>query len=188
MCTFGTIWDELLSDMCQLPNESIHALSTHIIILVGKYEFPLQEVKEVMKLMVLQHTFRYHEVRDWIHLQDQDTLTYQSLLNYCTQPEARCKQYQQAEVQGRAQLTTITVASATPSSLHATMQSTTTNISCKRCGYTHPCANCPAFNHKCYTCHNKGHLLPYAKGPGPIDAKLMHHIDLVPEAGQQGQL
>ena len=71
--------DELLSDLCQLPNEGIHALSTHIITLVG----------------ILQHAVKYHEVRDWIFLQNQDTLTYQSLLNYCTQLEARCEQYQQ---------------------------------------------------------------------------------------------
>ena len=67
----------------------------------------------MMKLMVLQHAVKYHEAWDWICLKDQDTLTYQSLLNYCTQLEARCKQFQQAHTQGRAQLTTMTVASAT---------------------------------------------------------------------------
>ena len=30
--------------------------------------------------MVLQYAFKYHEARDWICLQDQSTLTYQSLL------------------------------------------------------------------------------------------------------------
>ena len=120
--------DDLLSDLCQLSSEGIHALSTHIISLVGKCKFLSQEVKEMMKLKVLQHTIKYHEVRDWIHLQDQDTFTYQSLLNYCTQLEDRCELYRQAQVQGRAQLITITVASAIPSSLHAKMQSTTTNV------------------------------------------------------------
>ena len=47
--------DEMLSDLHQLPNEGIHALSTCIITLVGKCNFPSQEVKEIMKLMVLQH-------------------------------------------------------------------------------------------------------------------------------------
>ena len=54
--------DELLSDLHQLPNEGIHALSTHIITLIGKCKFPLHEVKEMMKLMVLQHAVKYHEV------------------------------------------------------------------------------------------------------------------------------
>ena len=119
----------------------------------------------MMKLMVLQHVVKYHKAGDWIHLQDQDTLTYQSLLNYCTQLEARCKQYQQAQAQGRTQLTIITVVSATPSSLHANTQSTTTNVSCKRCGYTHPCTNCPAFNCNCYNCHNKGHFTALCRKP-----------------------
>ena len=155
--------DELLSDLHQLPNKGIHALSICIITLFGKYKFPLQEGKEMMKVMVLQHAVKYHEVRDWIHLQDQDALTYQFLLNYCTQLEASCKQYQQAQAQSRAQLTTITAASATPSSLHTNMQSATTNVSCKRCGYTHHHVNCPAFNR--VICHNKGHFTALCRKP-----------------------
>ena len=117
--------DELLTDLQQLSNEGIHALSTHIITLIGKCRFPLQEVKGIMKLMVLQHAVKYLWAQDWIHLQHQDSLTYQSLLNYCTQLEARCKHYQQAWVHDKAQLTTIIAASVTPSSLH--MQSVTAN-------------------------------------------------------------
>ena len=157
--------DELLSDLHRLHNEGIHPLSTCIITLVGKCKFQSQEIKEMMKLMVLQHEVKYHEVREWIHLQDQHALTYQSFLNYCTHPEARCKQYQQAQEQGRAQLTTITAASATPSSLHANIQSTTTNVNCKRCRYTHPCTNCPTFNHGCYNYHNKGHFTALYRMP-----------------------
>ena len=151
--------DELLTGLRQLPNEGIHPLSTHIITIIGKCKFPLHEVKE-MKFIVLQHTVKYHEVQDWICLPDQDILIYKSFLNYCTQLEARCKQYQQAQVQGRTQLTSITVALATPSSLHA--QSATTNVSC---GYTHPCVNCPAFNRECYNCHNKGHFTALCRKP-----------------------
>ena len=68
--------DELLTDLQQLPNESIHTLSTHIVTLMGKCRFPLQEVKEMMKLMVLQHAVKCHEVCDWICIQDQDNLTF----------------------------------------------------------------------------------------------------------------
>ena len=65
-----------------------------------------------MKIMALQHADKYHEARDWICLQDQDTLTYQSLLAHCKQLEARFKQFQQAQAQGRAHLTSITATSA----------------------------------------------------------------------------
>ena len=154
--------DELLTDLQQLPDEGIRALSTHIITLEGRCRFPLQEIKKMMKLIVLQHTVTYHETCDWIQVQDQDALTYQSLLNYCTQLEARCNQFKQAQVQGRAQLASITLASASKS-LH--MQSATTQITCKRCGYTHPHTNCPAFNKECYNCHNKGHFTALCRKP-----------------------
>ena len=86
-------WDELLTDLQQLPNKGIHTLSKHINTIIGKCNLSSQEIKDFLKLMVLQHAVKYHEVQDWIHLQDQSTLTYQSLLNYCTQLEARCKQF-----------------------------------------------------------------------------------------------
>ena len=155
--------DELLTDLRQLPNEGIHALSTCINTIIGKCNLPSQEIKDFLKLMVLQHSVKYHEAQDWIHLQDQSTLTYQSLLNYCTQLEARCEQFKQAQAQGRAQLSSITAASATSSLLLA--QSATTNISCKRCGYTHPHASCPAYNKECYNCHSKGHFTALCRKP-----------------------
>ena len=67
------------------------------------------------------------------------------------------------QAQGRAQLSSFTTASATPSSLLA--QSGTTNISCKRCGYTHPHASCPAYNKECYNCHSKGHFTALCRKP-----------------------
>ena len=108
--------------------------------------------------MVLQHTVKYHEARDWIQLRDQNTLTYQSVLAHCKQLDARCKQFQQAQAQGRVQLTTIRAASASPSSLQTNTQSTTTHLNCKSYGYYHPQANSPAYNHKCYNSHNNGHF------------------------------
>ena len=155
--------DKLLTDLQQLPNEGIHTLSTCITTIIGKCSFPLQEIKDMLKLMVLQHAVKYHEAQDWICLQDQSTLTYQSLLNYCTQVEARCEQFKQAQAQGRAQLSSITMASATPSSLLA--QSGITNISCKRCGYTHPHASCPRYNKECYNCHSKDHFTALCRKP-----------------------
>ena len=86
------------------------------------------------------NAIKYLEVRDWICLQDQTTLTYQSLLAYCKQLEARCEQFQQARAQGRAHLTTITATSSTHSSLHANTQSPTTCQPCSRCSYSQPMA------------------------------------------------
>ena len=123
MSTSGIIGMSWLTDLQQLPDEGIHALSTHIITLLGKCRFPLQEIKEMMKLMVLQHAVKFHEACDWIWLQDQDALTYQSFLNYCTQLEGRCDQFKQAQVQGRAQLVSITSAS-TSQSLQCSQQPT----------------------------------------------------------------
>ena len=53
--------DELLTDLQQLPNEGIHALSTCIITIIGRCSFPLQEIKDMLKLMILQHTVKYYE-------------------------------------------------------------------------------------------------------------------------------
>ena len=60
--------DQLLSDLHQLPEEGIHAISNRINTLVHKCKFPNEEVKEIIKIMVLQHAVKYHEARGWIHL------------------------------------------------------------------------------------------------------------------------
>ena len=70
--------DQLFSDLHQLPEEGVHALANRICATITKCQFPSQEVKDIMKLMVLQHAVKYHEARDWICLQDQSTVMYQS--------------------------------------------------------------------------------------------------------------
>ena len=122
--------DEILSDLCQYPDEGIHSLSTRINTLVGKCKFPTDEVKETIQIMVLQHAVKYHKVRYWICLEDQSILSYQSLLAHCQQLEACCEQFQQAQAQGRAHLTSITLTSANHPLLHTNAQSTTT---CQLC-------------------------------------------------------
>ena len=37
---FWHFWDEVLSDVCQLPNKGIHALSTHISTLITQCKLP----------------------------------------------------------------------------------------------------------------------------------------------------
>ena len=170
--------DQLLSDLCQLPDEGIHSLSNRINTLISKCRFLIEEIKEAMKIMALQYAVKCHEARDVIHLQDQDTLTYKSLLNHCKQLEAQCEQFKQAQAQGRAHLTSITAASASHSSLHANTQSTTTRQACQRCDNSHPHANCPAFDHECYNCHGTGHLTALCKRPHanrhPVDNSSKH--------------
>ena len=75
--------DQPFSDFHQLPEEGIHTLSNRICATIAKCQFSSQEVRDMMKIMVLQHAVKYHKVRDWTHLQDQSTLRYRSLLVHC---------------------------------------------------------------------------------------------------------
>ena len=52
--------------------------------------------------MILAHAVIFHKARDWLRLQDQSTLTYQSLLQQIKLIEQRCKQCQKAQMKGRA--------------------------------------------------------------------------------------
>ena len=130
--------DELFSDFRQEPNEGIHSLSNRITNLINNCKITNSNTKENIKLMLLAHAIKYHEARDWIRLQNQTTLTYQSLLSHCKLLEQRCEQFQKAQLRGRAELTTITAAASVTSSFH---QDTVTNhkkSNCTRCGYNHP--------------------------------------------------
>ena len=163
--------DHLFSDLCQLPEEGVHALSNRICATIAKYQFSSQEVKEIMKTMVLQHAVKYQKARDLIHLQDQSTLMYQSLLAHCRQLEARCEQFQQAQAQGRAHLTYLASASVSKSSIHVNLQPNTKQP-CNRCGYNHSCRHCPVFNRKCFNCNNTSHFTALCRKPcstrGPV--------------------
>ena len=68
--------DELVSDLWQQPGEGIHALSQCICDLITKSKFMHGPTIEMLKIMVLHYTVRYHEARDWIRHQDQSQLTY----------------------------------------------------------------------------------------------------------------
>ena len=71
-----------MSDVQQPPNEQIHALNTRITTLVNNCRFQDQKTTDTIKLMLLQHAVGLHEAKDWIHLQDQNQLTYASLLQH----------------------------------------------------------------------------------------------------------
>ena len=116
--------------------------------------------------MLLVHAIKYHEARDWIRLQEQFTLTYQSLLNHCKCLEQRCEQHQKAQLKGRAELTTITMASSVTSSVHQdTVTTHPKKANCTRYGYNHPKGSCQAYGQQCYNCSGIGHYTDLCKKP-----------------------
>ena len=158
--------DEVLSNFRQEPSEGTHSLSNRIINLINNCNFTDSNTKETLKIMLLAHAIRYHEARDWIRQQDQSTLTYQLLLAHCKRLEQRCEQYQKAQLRGRAELTTITVAASVTSSVHQdTVTIHTKKSNCTRCGYNHPKGSCPASGQKCYNCSGIGHYTALCKKP-----------------------
>ena len=159
--------DELLSDFRQEPNEGIHSLSNRITNLINNHKFTDSNTKETLKLMLLAHAIKYHEARDWIRLQNQSTLTYQLLLAHCKLLEQRCEQFQKAQLRGRAELTTITVAASVTSSVHQDTVTTNKMSNCTRCGYNHPKGSCPASGQQCYNCSGFGHYRALCKKPRP---------------------
>ena len=70
MSTFGTLRDECLSNVRQESQEGIHTLNNRITTLINNCKFTNTSTKETLKLMLLAHTVKYHEARDWIRLQD----------------------------------------------------------------------------------------------------------------------
>ena len=151
--------DEVLSDIRQQPEEQVHTLSNRIINLINNCNFQDQQTAETLKIMLLQHTIKYHEARNWIRLQDPTTLTYKTLLQHCKQLEQRCEQFKKARLKGRAELTTLANASVTQTSIHqdAITKHSSYN-SCYRCGYSHVNRDCPARGQRCFKCNRLGHF------------------------------
>ena len=102
--------DEVMSDIRQKPDEQIHALNTRITTLVNNCRFQNQQTTETIKIMLLQHTIRYHEACNWIWLQDPATPTYKTLLQHCKLFEQQCEQFRKAQQKGRAELTSLATA------------------------------------------------------------------------------
>ena len=75
--------DEIFSNIRQQPDEGIHTLNTRITNLVNNCKFTDTATTETIKIMLLVHSVIFHETRDWIRLQDQSALMYQSLLQHC---------------------------------------------------------------------------------------------------------
>ena len=56
--------DKIMSNIRQQPNEQIHTLNTRITTLVNNCRFQDQQTTETIKIMLLQHTIKFHEARD----------------------------------------------------------------------------------------------------------------------------
>ena len=165
--------DELLSDFRQEHQEGIHSLNNRITQLINNYTFTDSTTKDTLKLMLLMHTVKYHEARDWVRIQDQSKLTYQMLLNHCKLLEQRCDQFKKAKMKGRAQLTTITAASLGNSSIHQdTINKHHGQLRCSHCGYNHPMGNCPASGQQCYNCNGIGHYTALCKKTKALQTQL----------------
>ena len=135
--------DEPVSDLWKKSDQPIHSLPTCIIQLMNSCLFSNSNMKETFKITILQHAIIYHGARDWTHLQNQSTLTYDKLLFHCRMPETWCKQFQKAKGKGHTELTTITKATWSTSLIHQDTLNTQLNYT--RCGHSHPSANCPAY-------------------------------------------
>ena len=134
----------------------MHTLNTRITNLVNNYKFTDTATKETIKIMLLAHSVTFHEARDWIRLQDQSTLMYQSLLKHGKLLQQQCEQYTKAQLKGRAQLTTLSSATSTHSSIH--QDAITVNSTCHRCGYSHLRGNCPTTGQQCHNCNCIGYF------------------------------
>ena len=114
--------------------------------------------------MLLQHTIKYHEARDWIRLQDPTTLTYKTLLTHCKQLEQHCDHFRKAQQKGRAELTTLANASVTQTSIHQDAVTThPRHNTCYRCGYDHHNRECPAIGQRCHNCNGLNHFTALCK-------------------------
>ena len=74
----------------------------------------------------------------------------------CRTLETRCEQCQKAKEKGHTELTTITAATATASSIHQDALNTQFKIG--KCGHNNLPANCSPDRKKSYNCREKNHF------------------------------
>ena len=160
-----------MSDIRQQPDEQVHALNTRITNVVNNCRF--EHPRITIKIMLLQHAIKYHKACDWIRLQDPATLTYKTLLHHCKLLEQRCKQFRKAQQKGQAELTTLTTASTTQTSLH--QDAITIQYNCYRCGYKHQKNNCPATGQRCHKCNAIGHFTTLCRTQTHSHGQSRHH-------------
>ena len=112
--------------------------------------------------MLLQYAVRYQESRDWIR--EKTVGSHIHIPTYTLQTSIVLMQIiLKAKEKGCADLTTITAASSTASSVNQDTKNV--QIRCTRCIYTHPRNNCPAFGKECYKCNGTGHFTSLCRKP-----------------------
>ena len=104
-----------------------------------KCKFDHKNVNEILKIMLPQHAVRYHKANDCIWLQDQQQPTYQSLFPHCQLLKTWCEQFHKAKEKGQANLTSLTAATASSSSIH--QDTLTAHPKCPKCDYPTPRTN-----------------------------------------------
>ena len=128
--------DKLLSAICQLPKDGIHALNTCITTLISQCKFPHPETQEMLKVMVLQHAVPYHKERDWIT--GYASKTSPSSPTRLFSPTV--SSFQKVKEKDQADLTSLTAATTAASSIHTNALSTFPR--CNKCGYSYPPNKC----------------------------------------------
>ena len=91
-------------------------------------------------------------------------LIYQSLLAHCKLLEQCCEQFQKAQAKGTAELTTLSAALSTTSSIHQDTVATN-NPKCSQCSYSHPHVSHPASGQECKKCNGTGHFTTLCRRP-----------------------
>ena len=125
-----------------------------------------QQTKETVKIMLLQHAVRFHEARDWIHLEDQIQCTYQTLLNHCKTLEQCCEQFQKSQAKGCTEPIDLSATTSTSSSVHQDALTTQCNTNtCTWSRYSHPRNSCPTRGKECFNCYSTEHITTLCRKP-----------------------
>ena len=160
---FWLFGNEIVLDVHQKTDESIHPQSTHITELIINSKFTNNHTTETLKLILLQHAIKYHEACAWLFQQNQVILTYCSLLTHSKTLETWSEQYKKAKGKGCARLTAIKAATSTWSSIH--QDTLNTQCKCSKCVYSHRKGSCPAFNNECCNCGGRNNFITLCRKP-----------------------
>ena len=161
---FWHLWDELLLNVYQHPEEDIQALTTQFMPLANSCRFPPQWDEGDPEYHAPAACGRDHESHDWIWLQDQSKLTCQAFLSHCKLLTSQCEQYQKAKEKGWAALTSLTTATSSASLM---CQEALTTL--PKCDYSCPLNQCPAYRRDCFNFGSLNHYTTLCQRPQRMD-------------------
>ena len=105
-------------DVCQHPNEGIHALSTCICTLITQCKLAHPRPRKCLQSWSCNMQCNTIGPETGSGSRTMSQLTYQSLLAQCKLLKSQCEQYQKAMERGPADLTTLTAVTTSASSIH----------------------------------------------------------------------